>query len=112
MQFADYILDNIYDNHLGGMVLASTLWRIRKNLGQEKTDQLVAKTILDLNHFMEMRNTYYDGDIKSLSEKIDWCDVFYGIIQKDKELYNAGDIKVIKKEFKITGYPIEKIKYE
>ncbi len=109
--YNDYILDNIYDNHLGGMVLASTLWRIRKNLGQEKTDQLVAKTILDLNHFMEMRSTYYNGDITSLSKKIDWCDVFYGIIQKDKELYNAGDIKVIEKEFKITGYPIEKIKY-
>ncbi|SHF67823.1 hypothetical protein SAMN05444274_107154 [Mariniphaga anaerophila] len=107
--YDDYILDNIYDNHYGGMVLASTLWRIRENLGQEKTDNLVAKTILELNQFMEMRETYYNGDLNSLSKNIDWHDVYYGLIRKDKELYEGHDVNIIENEFKKTGYPAHEI---
>lgn len=109
--YNDYILDNVYDNHLGGMVLASTLWRIREDLGQYKTDKLVAQTIINLNHSMDMRNTYYNGDIDSLSKKIDWHDVFYGLIQEDKKYFKGENNLIITREFSKTGYPIDKIKY-
>jgi len=39
-----------------------------------------------------------------------WYDVFYGLIQKDKKLFEGKDIQVIKNEFARTGYPIEIIK--
>ena len=50
--YDDYLLDNIYDNHRGGMVLTSTLWRIREQIGLEKTDKLVAQTVLNLNSYL------------------------------------------------------------
>ncbi len=108
--YNDYVLDNYQDNHYGGMILASTLWRIREKIGQEKTDKLVAETILSLNQMMKMRKNYYKADINSLPEAIEWCDVYYGLIKKDIEYFKGENIDTIKKEFLTTGYPIEKIK--
>ena len=107
----DSILDNIYDNHRGGMVLTSTLWRIREQIGQEKTDKLVAQTILNLNTFLDKRAEFYQSSETPWKDKIGWYDVFYGLIQKDKELFEGKDIQVITNEFARTGYPIEIIKY-
>jgi len=104
-------LDNIYSNHMGGMVLTSTLWRIREQIGQEKTDKLVAQTILNLNTFLDKRAEFYQSSETPWKDKIGWYDVFYGLIQKDKELFEGKDIQVITNEFARTGYPIEIIKY-
>lgn len=108
--YNDYVLDNYQDNHYGGMILASTLWRIREQIGQETTDKLVAETILSLNQMMNMRKDYYNGDIASLPEAIEWCDVYYGLIRNDIEYFKGVNINIIKNEFLTTGYPIEKIK--
>ncbi len=105
-----YVLDNYQDNHYGGMILASTLWRIREKIGQEKADKLVAQTILSLNQFMDMRETYYEGNVNILPKAIEWSDVYYGLLKKDKECFKGKDNEIIKTEFSRTGYPIEKIK--
>jgi hypothetical protein len=109
--YSDDVLDKYNDNHRGAMTLASALWRIRETAGQEKTDKLVAQTILDLNRCMDMRPDFYTADMESLPNKIDWCDVFYGMIQKDKELFEGKDIQTIVNEFEKTGYPVDIIKY-
>jgi hypothetical protein len=109
--YNDYVLDNIYDNHRGGMVLTSTLWRIREQMGQEDTDKLTAQTIMNLNEYMDKRSDFYKSYVNSLPDKIDWYDVFYGLIQKDKELYGGRDIQTIVAEFAKTGYPVDLIKY-
>jgi len=108
--YNDDILDNVYDNHRGGMVLTSTLWRIREQIGQKKTDQLVAQTILNLNAFLEKRDAFYRSSETPWQDKIAWYDVFYGLIQKDKELYEGKDISIISNEFARTGYPIDIVK--
>ncbi len=108
--YNSYILDNYQDNHYGGMILASTLWRIREKIGQEKTDKLVAQTILSLNKFMDMRKIYYKGNANTLPKAIEWCDVYYGLLKKDMEYFEGKDSEIIKTEFSKTGYPIEKIK--
>ncbi len=108
--YNNYILDNYQDNHYGGMVLASTLWRVREKIGQKKTDKLVAQTILSLNQFMDMRKDYYKGKMNALPKAIEWCDVYYGLIEKDIEYFGGEDANIIKTEFSKTGYPIEKIK--
>ncbi len=41
-------LDRAVDNHRGGMIVTSTLWRIREQLGRALTDRLVAQAILTL----------------------------------------------------------------
>ena len=105
MIFYKKILDKTIDNHRGGMVLTSTLWRIREQLGQEKTDKLVAETILNLNDYMNMRSEFYLND--DLVEKIWWYDVYYGLVHKDNELFNGEAREIIKTEFKRTGYPVE-----
>ena len=106
--YDDEILDNIYDNHRGAMVLTSTLWRIRQSIGQEKTDKLVAQTILNLNEFMNERVDFFNKEhINTLRNRIEWCDVFYGLIQKDKEFFDGENATVITTEFKKTGYPID-----
>lgn len=109
--YSDYILDNYYDNHFGGMVLASTLWRIREEIGQEATDTLVAQTILDLNGYLNMREDYYTGDRKKLYKGIDWSDVLFGMINKDKKHYNGKNVAIIIDEFSKTGYPVQNIRY-
>jgi hypothetical protein len=91
------------------MILTSTLWRIRQQIGQEKTDKLVAQTILNLNEYFAKRSEFYQSDDVN-SNRIDWCDVFYGLIQKDKELFSGKDIEIIKKEFARTGYPVDLMK--
>lgn len=106
-----YILDNYYDNHLGGMVLASTLWRIREEIGQGVTDNLVARTILDLNNYLNMREDYYKGDNSKLHKGVDWPDVLFGMINKDKKLYNGKNVSIIVDEFSKTGYPVKNIRY-
>lgn len=109
--YNDYILDNIYDNHRGGMVLTSTLWRIREQIGQEKTDKLVAQTILNLNTCLDKRVEFYQSAETQRQNTIDWYDVFYGLIQKDKELFEGWNIQIIASEFARTGYPIDEVKY-
>ncbi|GAB1418388.1 hypothetical protein MASR2M12_11780 [Bacteroidales bacterium] len=109
--YNDYILDNIYDNHRGGMILTSTLWRIREKIGQEKADQLVAKTILNLNDYLDKRSEFYQSPEKEKQNMIEWYDVYYGLIQKDKELFGGKNTQLIADEFAQTGYPIETIKY-
>lgn len=100
-------LDKIYDNHRGGMVLASTLWRIRKITGQEITDKLVAETVLNLNTYVDKRIEFIPSSI----DTIDWFDVFYGLIQKDNELFNGEHIQTIKEEFARTAYPIDYVNW-
>ena len=108
--YNDEILDNIYDNHRGAMVLTSTLWRIRQIIGQEKTDRLVSQTILNLNEFMNERADFFHKDYRELlPNKIEWCDVFWGLIQKDKEFFGGRNATVITTEFKKTGYPVDLI---
>jgi hypothetical protein len=93
------------------MILTSTLWRIREQMGQEDTDRLIAQTIMNLNTCMDKRNDFYTADINSLPDRIEWYDVFYGLIQKDKELYGGKDIQTIAAEFAKTGYSVDLIKY-
>jgi hypothetical protein len=109
--YGDDILDKYYDNHRGAMILTGTLWRIREQMGQENTDKLIAQTIMNLNVCMDKRNDFYTSDVNSLPDGIEWCDVFYGLIQKDKELYGGKNIQTIAAEFTKTGYPIDLIKY-
>lgn len=104
--YRDYL--DILDNHRGGMIITSTLWRIREQLSQEKTDRLVAETILDLNKFMDMRSEFYTTNKdEKLHDKIEWYDLYYGLIQKDKELNEGKGFDIIKKEFARTGFPIK-----
>lgn len=107
--YNDEILDIIDDNHQGGMVLASTLWRIRQQIGQDKADWLIAQTILNLNTYMDARSSYYKEDVASLPNRIEWCDVFYGLIQEDLSQYSAASRQIIIDEFRKTGYPIDTI---
>ncbi|MDR3218710.1 MAG: hypothetical protein LBU22_06975 [Dysgonamonadaceae bacterium] len=110
--YDDEILDNICDNHRGGMVLTATLWRIREKMEQKNTDKLVAQTILNLNKYMDKRPDFYSAEANEpLPDKIEWYDLFYGLIQKDKELFEGKDIQVIVSEFAKTGYPVDKVKY-
>lgn len=104
------ILNSRVDNHRGGMVLTSTLWRIRQQVGQEKTDKLIAETILNLNQYMSKRDEFYSSD-EDLVEKIWWYDVYYGLLDKDKELNNGINSSIIKKEFMQSGYPVERVQY-
>jgi len=107
---SDY-LDVIVDNHRGGMLYTSTLWRIREQLGQEKTDRLVAKTILNLNDFMIQRSSFYQPcNEEKLKEKIMWYDLYYGLLKTDKELFKGINRGVIEEEFIKSNFPIEKIK--
>jgi carbonic anhydrase len=106
------VLDNVYENHRGGMILTSTLWRIRQKIGQKKTDSLVAQTILELNNFMNDRNKFYKQDCSTpLPYEIEWYDVFWGLIQKDKELNQGDNVSVIIHEFEETGYPAQDITF-
>lgn len=109
--YNDDILDNVYDNHRGGMILTSTLWRIREQIGQEKTDKLVAQTILSLNDYLNKRSEFYYSTDKAKQNKIEWYDVFYGLVQKDKELFDGQHAQIISNEFARTGYPVEMVKY-
>lgn len=104
--YEDYL--DIIDNHRGGMIITSTLWRIREQLGQETTDRLVAETILGLNEFMEMRSEFYKTpENEKLRDKIDWYDLYYGLIRKDRELNQGKGTEVIKREFALTGFPVD-----
>lgn len=86
------------------------LWRIREQLGQDVTDRLVPKTILDLNKFMDMRNEFYTtAKDEKLRDKIEWYDLYFGLIQKDKELNEGKGHEVIKNEFVRTGFPINSV---
>jgi hypothetical protein len=107
------VLDNVYENHRGGMVLTSTLWRIRQKIGQKKTDKLVAQTILELNNYMGNRSAFYkrDNNTTPLPNEIEWYDVFYGLIQKDNEFNQGSNISIIVHEFERTGYPIHDIAF-
>lgn len=111
MELYSNYLDVIVDNHRGGMLYTSTLWRIREQLGQEKTDRLVAKTILGLNDFMKQRSSFYQPcKLEKLKGKVMWYDLYYGLLKTDKELFKGMNWKVIEKEFIKSNFPIEKIK--
>jgi len=104
-------LKGVYDNHRTALIITSTLWRVREQLGREKTDKLVAQTILNLNKYQSQRKDFYVADKdETLSKKIDWYDLVYGLIQKDHELFGGENADLIKNEFKKTGFLIEKIK--
>ncbi|MCW3787089.1 hypothetical protein [Plebeiibacterium sediminum] len=104
------ILDTQIDNHRGGFLYTSTLWRIREQIGKEKTDRLVAQAILNLNEYMNKRSDYYRFDInEEVEEKIMWYDFYYGLLLKDKELFDGKNQSVISAEFKRSNFPIDKI---
>ena len=105
------VLKDIYDNHRTAMIITSTLWRIREKLGQKKTDNLVAQTILHLNEYQNLRDAFYvvDKDEK-LPKKIEWYDLVFGLMQTDNKLFDGENSGLIMNEFKKTGFPIEKIK--
>ena len=110
MQKYDKLLDNNVDNHRGGFLYTSTLWRIRESMGQEQTDKLVAETILHLNEFMDKRSIFYTPEeTEKLTEKIMWYDLYYGLIQKDKELFEGRNESLIEAEFKRSNFPVTKI---
>lgn len=105
------VLNVVYDNHRTGLIITSTLWHIRERLGQEKTDKLVAQTILNLNKYQSQREKFYTNDKdETLSKKIDWYDLFFGLIQKDRELFRGENADLIKNEFETTGFPVQKIR--
>ena len=110
--YNDYILDNYYDNHFGGMILASTLWRIREQIRQATTDNLVTQTILNLNEYINMREDYYTGDISELYKGADWPDILFGMINEDKKTNNGKNSAIITDEFSKTGYPVQNIRFE
>lgn len=104
-------LVDIYDNHRTGMIITSTLWRIRDKLGQKKTDNLIAQTILHLNEYQNLRDHFYEVDNdEKLPKKIEWYDLVFGLMQTDNKLFGGENGELIMNEFKKTGFPIEKIK--
>ncbi len=106
----DKLLDTHVDNHRGGFLYTSTLWRIREQLGQEKADKLVAQTILELNKFMEQRSNFYNPDNgEELTDKLMWYDLLYGLIKKDQELFEGAYKAIIMQEFRKSNFPIHKI---
>ncbi len=111
MKQAEKYLDVIVGNHRGGMLYTSTLWRIREQLGKEKTDKLVAQTILALNGYLEQRPAFYSAtEGEKLKDKLMWYDLYYGLIQKDKELYGGKNQSIVEKEFRASNFPVERIK--
>lgn len=104
-------LTGVYDNHRTALVVTGTLWRIREKLGVEKTDRLLAQTILNLNKYQKRREVFYQtAQGEKLAKHIDWYDLIYGLTQMDKQLFGGEDIRIILKEFKKTGFSVEKIK--
>ncbi|MDR1593004.1 MAG: alpha/beta hydrolase [Prevotellaceae bacterium] len=100
----------IIDNHRGGMIITSTLWRIREQLGQGVTDKLISQTILSLNDYIDERPAfYYPAVDEKLPDKIEWYDLYYGLIQKDKELNSGKGKEIIYTEFRKTEFPVEKV---
>jgi len=107
--YKDYM--HIVDNHRGGMIITSTLWRIRQQLGQDKTDRLVTRTILNLNSDMAQRDNFYRPSPEEvLPERIEWYDLLYGLMRQDKELYEGKNSEIIIDEFAKTGFNVDKIK--
>jgi len=105
------MLKKVNDNHRTALVITSTLWRIRNNMGKKKADKLIAKTILDLNKYLTKRLDFYNKDKDEIvPEYIQWYDLYVALLQKDMELFNGAYDELIKNEFKKTGFPIEKIK--
>ena len=103
---------HITDNHRGGMILASTLWRIRQQIGQADCDKLVTQTILSLNEYMDMRDLFYASDKdEKVSTRVEWYDAFYGLVAKDKELFAGKAKDIIIQEFRKTGYPVERVTF-
>ena len=47
--------------------------------------------------------------MKRKQEKIMWYDLYYGLIQKDKELFGGRNESIIAAEFKRSNFPIDKI---
>lgn len=99
------------DNHRAGLVITSTLWRIREQIGAKKADKLIASTILDLNKFMEKRSQFYVADTDdNVEDYIDWYDLYCGLIEKDMELFKGVDNAIITSSFSQTGFPVYKVK--
>lgn len=104
------ILDTRTDNHRGGILYTSTLWRIREQIGAQQTDKLVAQTILQLNEYMDERDLFLSEDYdEEILEKLMWFDLYYGLIQKDKEMFEGKNKEIIRSEFKRSSFPIDKI---
>ena len=110
MRNAEDYLDRIVDNHRGGMLYTNTLWRIREQLGAEKTDRLVAETILSLNDYMEQRSMFYKPDSNELlKDKLMWYDFYYGLLMKNKALHGGKNQSIISGEFEKSKFPIQKV---
>jgi hypothetical protein len=61
---------------------------------------------------MNDRNKFYKQDCSTpLPNEIEWYDVFWGLIQKDKELNQGDNVSVIIHEFEETGYPTQDITF-
>lgn len=104
-------LHGILDNHRGGMIVTAALWRIREQLGPQVTDRLVARTILDLNKCMNMRESFYRPiENERMRDRIEWYDLYFGLIRKDRELNAGKGLAVVKKEFARTGFPVDRVK--
>ncbi len=50
-------------------------------------------------------------ELASLPDKVEWYDLFYGLIQKHKELFKGDNIQTIVDEFQKTGFPVTLVKY-
>lgn len=111
ISFYGKALDEKYDNHRAGMVITGTLWRIRQRIGREKTDRLVARTIIDLNRYIGKRNDFYvSAGSGTLADKVMWFDLYYGLMEQDKELHAGENRGIIKEEFSRTGFPLDHIR--
>ena len=98
------------DNERSGMIITGMFWRIREQIGQKICDKLLAETILDLNDYMDNRGDYYPND-KGVMEKIEWYDLYYGLMEKDLQLYKGMHHRIIRMEFERTGFPVKKVKW-
>lgn len=104
--YKDYL--HIIDNHSEGMIITSTLWRIREHLGKEKTDNLVSETILELNDYMMQRRSFYTAE-EELPDRVEWYDLYFGLISMNRILNGGGKEEIFIREFTRTGFPTEKI---
>lgn len=111
MSYEGDILDKYYDNHRTGMIVTSTLWRIRQKIGQAKMDKIVAKAVLMLNEMMAQRASFYTPEKdEKVPSKIEWYDLVHGLIKADEALNKGAAHDIIKDEFKNSHFPIERIK--
>lgn len=103
-------IGKIVDNHKGSMLITSMLWRIRQQIGQANADKLVVASTLALNDAIRQRNVFYKAaPNETMKDRVQWYDLLWSLLQKDKELYGGANQQLIVNEFKQTSYPVEKV---